>query len=554
MTAQILRPYQQACLDRLMIWADAAMLSGEVRQTTLVQAPCGSGKGTTQLALCEAFRDNNISTIIVTPSIEILRGNLERLGHPGDMSASKTADLAWELGMTTPVRFANRLAAGECEAPMVVIVDEVHGWVESNSIPDVLFTMAPMAAFIGFTATPFRGTAKGTAALRDVWGEPHEMISLRDCVAKEYILFPRFSIAPLVNDDCVKIVNGELSSKGVTEAYHGQLPKLADLCEEFYQDDLPTVVAVGSTEVAHLLHAELERRSVRSDVVLQDTSGEERAAIYKRCQRGVSVLIQLRVLSVGADLPKLEILIDAQPTLSPVLYMQTVGRIMRNAEGKNQPRVICTNRNLERHGYLFQGLMPDVAVRESQDAYDGPCATAGGGRVLGFERLNKFKILKARLDQGGFVSFYNLYSADETARFREWIVMFTPWGDILTGSRLTGAGRWDKWERCELPPVLTGFQTSKKKYTLSPKMEKWWERSARGKGLVANDVAEISAREFQILPALFDMKLSLRQRRERLTAPREARREESEPVAPKVTKPLTGLAGAFAAALDELDF
>jgi hypothetical protein len=367
------------------------------------------------------------------------------------------------------------------------------------------------------------------------------MISLRDCVKRRYIHFPTFNIIPLVDDDCVRVVNGELQASGVTEAYTGMLPRLADLCQEMFQDGIPTVVAVGSTEVAHLLRNDLEARGVPGDVILQDTPGAARAAAYIRAQEGASILIQLRVLSVGADLPALEVLIDAQPTLSPVLYMQTVGRIMRTSPGKSGCRVICTNRNLERHGYLFQGLLPDIAVRESQDEFGSPCRTAGGGRMLGFDRLNKFKVLRCRLDQGGWVSFYNLYSADSAARFREWMMVFTPWGETLTGSRLTGAGRWDNWERTELPPVLTGFQTSKKRYELSPKMGAWWERSARSKGLIPDDIADVTAREFQILPFLFDCKLTLR------------RRQERDPVkAP--SEPLTGLASAFAEALNGLDF
>lgn len=534
-TTQTLRPYQAAAVTAAQ--AFEAESRGKLQQRKLFTAPCGTGKGTIQIATLNAFRAQGLDAWIVTPSIEIIKGFLERVGEDVSGSSEAVARRAYDLGITTGTRLANRMADGRTSAPDVVLVDEVHQWVGANTTPEQLWAMAPMARWIGYTATPYRASIKGTQALLEAWGEPVRLITIAEAVDAGYIVLPTFRLAPLVDDDALTIRGGDITPTSSAKAYTDELDSLAQLCADSYAARIPTCVSVSNATIAKRLARQLNATGTPARVVLQETPGAERTAVYAEVQEGAAILIQIRVLSVGADLPRLRRLIDCQPTLSPVLWLQTVGRVMRSAPGKTSENteVLVTNRNLERHAYLLEGLVPGAVVAESQDEFDGPSARAGGGRVLGFERLGKFKQLRARLAAGGFVTFYSLYAQTPGAshKWRELTIMFLPWGETITATRQTSPGNWGRWELTHLPAEMAGFATSKRRQSISSKQRAWWERSAGRFGLVAEDAADLSPREFQILPVLSDLKRKLYEPRQAAGNRAELRAFRADPQDPE---------------------
>jgi DNA repair protein RadD len=521
-----LRPYQSRELTASLDFVRSAAPGAK----RLIVAPCGSGKGTLQLSTLDALRREGRDAWLITPSLEIIRGNISRLGREVPESGEALARAAWDIGITTPVRLMNRLASGEVQAPEVVLWDEVHGAVESNSVPDTLFTLLAEARWLGYTATPFRATARGTAALLELWGEPTVLLTLPQAQAGGFVMTPRFAIVPLVDDDAVNLTNGELDAAEVTAAYSDQLSALVDLIHEQVIDGRRTVVAVSTTATALQLAAEMESRGVEARTILQDTTPADRAAAYALAEAGGCVLIQIRVLSTGVDLPALDCLVDAQPTLSPVLWLQTTGRVMRTHPGKAIPLVLTTNRNLERFHYLMEGLVPSAVVAEAQEAFGSPSPRAGGGRTLGFERLSRFRQLRVRLDAGGWLTFYNLFTKDG-GKYREFFVGFAPWTDpsadasrdpqraVYCASRVTGQGHYGKWARVPVPAELSGFGTSSRTQDLSAKMRSWWERGAKAKGLVEEDHQTVDRRDFVALPVACDARWNYHPPRDRTATP-----------------------------------
>ncbi len=347
---QELRPYQSDALRRA--WGAASRTPTRL----LLSLPTGTGKGSVQLELLSLQRAQNKAAWIVTPSLDVMRGYLERTGvTPQQLSggANALAKLGAEIGVSTPMRLRNQLKAGKAAPPDVVIMDEAHHAVE-DTVAGGLAEMAPDACWVGFTATPFRykDVEKDLAAF---WGEPDVVLNIPQAYEIGAWAKPMVVTVPIVDDDECKLERGELvSTWAVTDAAKN-IAELVKLRVSADTETVPTALTVGGIQVAQEMAAELRALEVESDVLIGETPLEARAVMYARCREGKSVLISVRVLGEGVDLPWLRRIVDARPTTSPVLFLQHLGRITR--PGPGTPEYICTNRNIERHAYLLEGLL-----------------------------------------------------------------------------------------------------------------------------------------------------------------------------------------------------
>jgi superfamily II DNA or RNA helicase len=144
----------------------------------LLAAPTGSGKS---LVIAALFLCLGQGVAVITPRVEIIIGLLRELGQDlADLSAQHVRELAERIGIFTPIRFRNLLAAGQISHPRVLLADEVH-----HATCDVcreIDILANHPAMVGFTATPFRGTPAGTAELYKYWREPIYILTERQAV------------------------------------------------------------------------------------------------------------------------------------------------------------------------------------------------------------------------------------------------------------------------------------------------------------------------------------------------------------------------------------
>ncbi len=517
---QELRGYQQGTLDDAAeflesCWSEAPPLL----QRQLYASPCGTGKGTIELALLRGLREQDVDAWILTPSLEVLRGFLERCGA-GDLSEASGEQLA-AMGegifCTTPVRMRNRILDGARQTPEVVIYDEVHHAIDTGAVAGTLFAVAPDAVWLGFTATPYRASPRATAQLHEDWGVPIEVLSIPQAIEQELQALPEFRVVPLVDDDEVKIVSGEFQVRQMEKLYGGRIGALADLIVEAFDfGALPTAVAVPSSEVASMLVSELDERGVDGIWIHQKTPASERAKAYELCRLGTAVLLSIRVLGEGVDFPWLRQLIDARPTISPVAWLQLIGRVMR--PGEQQPRVICTNRNLERHAYLLQGSIPRSAIVQAQEAFEKPSKRAGT-RQIGLESLARFKAIPLPLEGGLVGSMYCVHSIAESGVKTEYVTLLDPSGaapitatrsvlGLKTGEKKRGKGHYGAWRLCGLPQDFSGFATSQPRGAFSEKQKAWWERDARRHGLRPS-ADGLTRRQFQALPVLSNTRVNM---------------------------------------------
>ena len=482
-----LRPYQER---------GVALAVASVAPASRLMLGAATGTGKSFIAL--SIQDAVPGAVILTISNEIIRGFKDK--NP-------------DCEVYTYVKYRNMLMNGH-DLPPLIICDEAHTVTEVTSVTmgDIL-AIAPEVSAVALTATVFRGTPAGTDQLRETWGTPEILISIKDAVRQGFWQMPELKVVGLLDDDELKVVNGQFQISSIQD---GTLSRMESLIECIRREKCgPTVVSLPNTECVRMVEM------VMGDEVcsiIQDTKTADRTKAYESCRTGEKVLLQIKAITTGVDLPWLQTLIDAHPTLSPVMFLQHFGRLTRPFPCAK--KYVCTNRSLERHAYLLDGMAPMSIIAESQEAFGG-FSERSTTKTVGLEAAGKFKIIPVPLDNGVTAGMYALQTLTEDRKQKEFVILCLPnHAKPIVFSRLNGKAKfvngmpqrsWGRWRtENRLPDDFCGYKTKASGGELSDKQKAWWERSAAHRGLDPSVANDITRREFGILPVLMDCKLSLK--------------------------------------------
>jgi superfamily II DNA or RNA helicase len=212
----------------------------------------------------------------------------------------------------------------------VIIVDEAHH-AAANGYKKILNYFQAKCVF-GFSATPERGDKIG---INDVFSEIIYQKDLK-CGIKNGFLsnitckrvdigYDLFGIRSTKKDynekDLAEAVNIELANDAVVETYNK--------------------LAIGQTVIfcCNIAHCkEIQKRIPGSKIISSEIKKKkEREQILKDFEnKKYQCLINCMVLTEGTDLPCIETIIIARPTMNESLYVQMVGRGTRLHEGKEK--------------------------------------------------------------------------------------------------------------------------------------------------------------------------------------------------------------------------
>jgi DNA repair protein RadD len=236
----------------------------------------------------------------------------------------------------------------------LVIVDEAHRL--NKKFLDWLATLK--CPVVGLSATPWtKGLAKHYDALI--------IVTTTKQLIEEGFLSDLKVFAPHTPDlSKISTVAGEYNQHELGEACNK--PELVgDVVTEWIKrgEDRPTLVF--GVDCAHAEH--LQQRFVEVGIVAEYMDGEtldyEREAIFARFRDGeTKVITSVGVLTTGVDLPMASCIIDARPTKSEILHVQTIGRGLRTAPGKDNLIVLDHAGNT-----LRLGLVTDIVYDKLDD-------------------------------------------------------------------------------------------------------------------------------------------------------------------------------------------
>lgn len=339
-TGRELRPYQDEAREAVLTdWGNGIRRVGVV-------LPTGTGKSSVLGSLISACYHRGLRIVILAHRAELLDQIVKEtravdplipIEHFGLVRAEyddHTAPIVVAMFQT----LANSKRAHALGKRDVIFVDETHHIIAEGYLK-TFTTLGGYdgAFFCGFTATMYRAEmTKGKSAavgLGDVVQKVSYEKTLRWAIENGYLVPPRgltVRIGELNELNKIKNVAGDFNQKDLAEVMEAAVGYTCDAIEMHAMDRRSIVFAASvaaAQEIADQLNA---RGNLTAEAIVGTDGYDARKPIYDRFRSGETrVMVNVGVLTEGADFPMCDSVVLARPTRSRILYSQMVGRALR---------------------------------------------------------------------------------------------------------------------------------------------------------------------------------------------------------------------------------
>jgi len=234
------------------------------------------------------------------------------------------------------------------------MLDECHHLLSGNKWGVVVAAMKN-ARGLGVTATPIRADRKSLHV--DQGGVFDSMVvgpSMRELIERGSLCDYRIFAPPQSIDlTDVKIGStGDYSQPGLRQAAH-KSKVVGDVVGHYKRlaDGLRGITFTVDVEQANELADAFNAAGVPALAVSAKTPDAVRAAAVDKLKRGVvKQLVNVDLFGEGFDVPAVEVVSMARPTMSYGLYVQQFGRALRTLDGKSHGIIIDHVGNVKSHG------------------------------------------------------------------------------------------------------------------------------------------------------------------------------------------------------------
>lgn len=327
----------------------------------IVKAPTGAGKTVLASELVERFY--NGKKIIVLCHRLVLLEQLEKalsVKHSvRKLSVSDTGPAFedYDILLSTSMRAKDVLADAIPKADLI-IVDEAHrvspnGRGYKRIIDDFTENGKPDAQFIGLTASPERRTGDQRDQLNLAFDAIIDCANIEDLIAEGVLVQPVYR-THFVHDlelDTIDISSGDFPVAKLAPAIIKS--SMIDYALWSYQEEreklsMPPISAwfCADISVANATLRSIQAAGIEAAIVTASTPIKERMELLAAHERGqIEAMVSVGVLAEGWDNPHCNIIVHLRPTLSKVLWGQSVGRGLRSAPGKDKCIVIDVSSN-----------------------------------------------------------------------------------------------------------------------------------------------------------------------------------------------------------------
>lgn len=351
-SADVLRPYQREILERTAV-------SIRQHRRVCVQAPTGAGK--THLIAAMVAAAAGMRVLILATRTRLVRQLHDRLDvfgiDHGVIAASLKGLTNWSrLVQVASVDTLYRRCIADQKMPLppadVVVFDEAH--LALGASRQAILNSYPNAWQFGFTATPAKTSG---ASLRDQFDALILGPSVSELIAAGMLVRPRIFNTPIVSAKDLKSVGTDGKTGDYRTGRLSELMSRPKLIGDVVQNWLSIangqrtlVFACDKAHGAQLL-LEFRQAGVACEQLTDDDDDDTREEVIARLEAGVTtVVINCFLLSYGIDIPLVDCIVLARPTRSVVMYLQSIGRGMRPAPGKEHFTLIDHGRVIENLG------------------------------------------------------------------------------------------------------------------------------------------------------------------------------------------------------------
>ena len=349
-----LRPlhlHQERALEALR----ASLAAGHRRP--MLQAPTGFGKTLTAAHIIRRALDKGKRVAFTVPMITLVDQTVRALAAEGIDCVGVIQGIHERTDWSQPVQVCSIQTVARRKRPDVdlVLIDEAHQlhkevyrWMKD----------CPNVPFIGLSATPWsRGLGK-------FYDDIISAATTADLIRDAY-LAPFIAYAPSEPDLAgVRTVAGDFHEGELADAI--DKPQLVgDIVETWLArgEDRPTLCYAVNRAHAEHLQQRFHEVGVPAAYIDCFVEREERERILDRFRTGdVRVITNVATLATGLDLPMVSCIIDGRPTRSRILFVQTIGRGLRTAPGKQNCIVLDHAGN-----HLRLGMVTDIGQDHLDD-------------------------------------------------------------------------------------------------------------------------------------------------------------------------------------------
>ncbi|MFB0951465.1 MAG: DEAD/DEAH box helicase [Rhodospirillales bacterium] len=332
----------------------------------ILKAPTGAGKTVLAREIVDRFYKGK--KVIVLCHRLVLLEQLERalkVSHNVKKLAVSDTGPAFEgydLLLSTSMRAKEVLADAILKADLI-IVDEAHrvspnGRGYKRIIDKFQEHGKSTAQFMGLTASPERRTGDQRDQLNLAFDAIIDCANIEDLIDEGILVQPVYR-PHFVHDldlDSIDISSGEfpvatLSSEIIKSS-------MIDYAIWAYKEEreklkMKPVSAWFCTDVsvAEVTLNSIRQFGIEAEIITAGTPIKERMKLLKQHEDGeIEAMVSVGVLAEGWDNPNCNIIVHLRPTLSKVLWGQTVGRGLRSAPGKDKCIVIDVSSNWSTFG------------------------------------------------------------------------------------------------------------------------------------------------------------------------------------------------------------
>ena len=355
----ILRSWQQKIIDEY-----PSIIKQNKR--FILKAPTGAGKTILASEIVERFYKEK--KILVLCHRLVLLEQLERALSKRhkvrklSLSESGPAFNDYDILLSTNMRAKDVLEEAIRLADLI-IVDEAHRVSPNGSgykkiLDDFENYGKPDAQFMGLTASPERRTGDQRDQLNLAFDAIIDCADIETLI-EEGILVPPIYRPHFVHDldlKSIDISSGDFPVSKLAPAIvkSSMIDYALFIYEEERKNVSPKPISAWfcpDVTVAEATLEKIEQAGIQVAIVTANTPITERMRLLKQHEDGeIEAMVSVGVLAEGWDNPHCNIIVHLRPTLSKVVWGQTVGRGLRSAPGKKKCVVIDVSSNWSTFG------------------------------------------------------------------------------------------------------------------------------------------------------------------------------------------------------------
>ncbi len=338
----------------------------EQHRRFILKAPTGAGKTVLASEIIERFYKEK-KILVLCHRLVLLEQLEQALGqkhtvHKLAVSDSGPAFEGYDVLLSTSMRAKAVLADAVLKADLI-IVDEAHRVSPNGQIYKVILDSfnksgKATAQFMGLTASPERRTGDQRDQLNLAFDAIIDCANIDDLIAEGVLVQPVYR-PHFVHDldlENIDISSGDFPVATLAPAIIKS--SMIDYAIWSYHEERENLSTkpvsawfCADVKVAEATLEKIEKSGINAAIVTAGTPLKERMKLLASHEAGeIEAMVSVGVLAEGWDNPNCNIIVHLRPTLSKVLWGQSVGRGLRSAPGKDKCIVIDVSSNWSTFG------------------------------------------------------------------------------------------------------------------------------------------------------------------------------------------------------------